>query len=92
MLIYPTLYEETDDGGLLYSMVDGANQVEKMTFTNTYTKSTTRPSENGTNTGTVTSPQTGDNSNLAVWFALLAVSAAGVMGAGVYSKRRRSSR
>ena len=38
------------------------------------------------------SPQTGDNSNLAVWFALLAVSAAGVMGAGVYSKRRRSSR
>ena len=43
-------------------------------------------------TGAITSPQTGDNSNLAVWFALLAVSAAGVMGAGVYSKRRRSSR
>lgn len=43
-------------------------------------------------TGTTTSPQTGDNSNLTVWFALLAVSAAGVMGVGVYSKRRRSSR
>ena len=43
-------------------------------------------------TGAITSPQTGDNSNLAVWFSLLAVSAAGVMGAGVYSKRRRSSR
>ncbi len=91
VLIFPAT-KNTDDGGLLYSMVDGANQVEKMTFTNTYTKYTTRPSENGTNTGTVTSPQTGDNSNLAVWFALLAVSAAGVMGAGVYSKRRRSSR
>ena len=37
-------------------------------------------------------PQTGDNSNLTLWFALLAVSAAGVIGTGVYSKRRRSSR
>ena len=92
VLIFPTSCEKTGDGGLLYSMVDGANQVEKMTFTNIYTKYTTRPSENGTNTGTVSSPQTGDNSSLAVWFALLAVSAAGVMGAGVYSKRRRSSR
>lgn len=92
VLIFPTSCEKTGDGGLLYSMVDGANQVEKMTFTNTYTKYTTRPSGNGSNTGTITSPQTGDNSNLAVWFALLAVSAAGVMGAGVYSKRRRSSR
>ena len=92
VLIFPTSCEKTGDGGLLYSMVDGANQVEKMTFTNTYTKSTYRPSENGTNTGTVSSPQTGDNSSLTVWFALLAVSAAGVMGAGVYSNRRRSSR
>lgn len=91
VLIYPATCKKTD-GGLSYSMVDGATPVNQMTFTNTYTKSTTRPSENGTNTGTITSPQTGDNSNLAVWFALLAVSAAGVMGAGVYSKRRRSSR
>ncbi len=92
VFIFPATCEKTDDGGLSYSMVDGANPVERMTFTNTYTKSSTRPSENGTNTGTITSPQTGDNSNLTVWFALLAVSAAGVMGAGVYSKRRRSSR
>ncbi|MGN0365930.1 MAG: hypothetical protein ACI4E5_08355, partial [Suilimivivens sp.] len=42
-------------------------------------------------TGATTSPQTEDNSSLTVWFALLAVSAAGVMGAGVYRKRRRSS-
>ena len=92
VLIYPTLYEETGDGGKVYRPDWSKDPLEQMSFTNTYTKSTTRPSENGTNTGTVSSPQTGDNSSLAVWFALLAVSAAGVMGAGVYSKRRRSSR
>ena len=91
LYIYPTVCEEDDDG-VYYSINWNAGSVERMTFTNTYTKSTYKPSENGTSTGTVTSPQTGDNSNLAVWFALLAVSAAGVMGAGVYSKRRRSSR
>ena len=37
-------------------------------------------------------PPTGDNSHFALWLALFTVSAAGVMGAGVYSKRRRSSR
>ena len=92
VLIYPTLYEETGDGGKVYRPDWSNDPLKQMTFTNTYTKSTYRPSENGSNTGTVTSPQTGDNSSLAVWFALLAVSAAGVMGAGVYSKRRRSSR
>ncbi|MDD6057835.1 MAG: hypothetical protein PUB98_06210, partial [Clostridiales bacterium] len=43
-------------------------------------------------TGATTSPQTEDNSSLTVRFALLAVSAVGVMGAGVYRKRRGSSR
>ena len=92
VLIFPATCKNTDDGGVYYNMVDRADPVERMTFTNIYTKNTARPSENGTNTGTVSSPQTGDNSSLTVWFALLAVSAAGVMGAGVYSKRRRSSR
>lgn len=36
-----------------------------------------------------TSPQTGDNSNLALWFAVLFVSGAGVIGATVYSKKKR---
>ena len=85
------IYPVTVSNGKYYSD-ENASPVKQMLFTNTYTKSTYKPSENGTNTVTVTSPQTGDNSNLAVWFALLAVSAAGVMGAGVYSKRRRSSR
>lgn len=37
-------------------------------------------------------PDTGYNSNFALAFALLAVSAAGLIGTGVYSTRRRSSR
>ena len=92
VLIFPTSCEETDDGGKVYRPDWSKDPLKQMSFTNIYTKSTYKPSESGTNTGTITSPQTGDNSNLAVWFALLAVSAAGVMGAGVYSKRRRSSR
>lgn len=36
-----------------------------------------------------TSPQTGDNSNLALWFAVLFVSGAGVLGTTVYSKRKK---
>lgn len=36
-----------------------------------------------------TSPQTGDNSNLALWFAVLFVSGAGVIGTTVYSKKKR---
>ena len=93
VLILPTTKNDAGDYYIDWDSLDLEKDVLKqMTFTNIYTRSTYRPSENGTNTGTVSSPQTGDNSNLAVWFALLAVSAAGVMGAGVYSKRRRSSR
>lgn len=36
-----------------------------------------------------TSPQTGDNSNLALWFAVLFVSGTGVLGTTVYSKRKK---
>lgn len=35
------------------------------------------------------SPQTGDNNNLALWFALLFVSGAGTFGTVVYSKRKK---
>ena len=37
----------------------------------------------------VTNPQTGDNSNMLLWVALLVVSGAGVIGTTVYSKRKR---
>ena len=36
-----------------------------------------------------TSPQTGDNSNLALWFAVLFVSGAGVLGTTLYSKKKK---
>ena len=36
-------------------------------------------------------PETGDNSNLFLWIALLFVGSLGVIGTCVYSKRRRSS-
>ena len=86
VLVLPALCEETDDGvryDIDWEAIDWENlQSEDMHFTNIYTKSTTEP-------GT---PKTGDNSNFALWLALFAVSAAGVIGTGVYSRRRRSSR
>ncbi|MCI6467867.1 MAG: hypothetical protein MSA90_20655 [Faecalicatena sp.] len=36
------------------------------------------------------SPQTGDNSHMALWFALLFVSGAGVIGTTVYGKKKRA--
>lgn len=48
----------------------------------------TRPTETNPDTR-VTSPQTGDNSNMLLWVALLVVSGAGVIGTTVYSKRKR---
>ncbi len=51
------------------------------------TKPTNPPKPDG-NTD-VTSPKTGDNSNLALWFAVLFISCGGVIGVTVYGKRRR---
>ena len=75
--VYPTEYKNG-----VYVPRDNDRR-EKMTFTNTYTK----------NEDDVTNlPKTGDSSNLAAWLVLLAVSAAGVTGAAVYSRRRRNAR
>ena len=88
VLILPVICEEGDDG-VYYDLDGNADPLDEMTFTNTYTKNTVPPEdptppENPTNTG--------DNSNSAPWLALLAVSAAGMIGTGVYSNRRRASR
>ena len=88
VLILPVICEEGDDG-VYYDLDWNADPLDEMTFTNTYTKNTVPPEdptppENPTNTG--------DNSNSAPWLALLAVSAAGMIGTGVYSNRRRASR
>ena len=91
VLILPATCEKTENG-MYYDLEWEADPVEQMSFTNTYTKSITEATESNPNTGATTTPQTGDNSNLTLWFVLLAVSAAGVIGTGVYSKRRRSAR
>ena len=49
-----------------------------------------RPAENNPNTG-ATVPQTGDNSNLFLWIALLFAGGLGVIDTGVYSKHRGSA-
>lgn len=46
---------------------------------------TTKPSGNTD----AKSPQTGDNSNIAIWFAVLFIFCGGVIGVTVYGKRRR---
>lgn len=75
--VYPTEYKNG-----VYVPRDNDRR-EKMTFINTYTK----------NEDDVTNlPKTGDSSNLAAWLVLLAVSVAGVTGAVVYSRRRKSAR
>ena len=50
-----------------------------------------RPAENNPNTG-ATVPQTGDNSNLFLWVALLFVGGFGVVVTTVYSKKRASAK
>ena len=85
VLILPAISVETDDGvryDIDWDAIDwNAPQSEDMRFTNTYTKSTTEP-------GT---PDTGDNSNPTLWFALLAVSGVGAAGAAIYSRKRKYS-
>lgn len=44
------------------------------------------PDKNG---GDTTNPQTGDNSNMLLWVTLLFVSGAGLLGAVVYSRKKR---
>ena len=48
----------------------------------------TNPTKPDGNTN-VTSPKTGDNSNLALWFAVLFISCGGVIGVTVYSRHRK---
>lgn len=97
LLILPVTSEETEDG-VHYTLQWEADPVEQMQFTNTYTKSVTKPAEptppaeSKPDTGATQSPQTGDSRNVTPWLVLLLVSAAGVVGTGVYSKRRRNSR
>ena len=49
----------------------------------------TTPQEPGKNEGAVTSPQTGDNSNVLLWIAILFVSGSGLFGATIYRRKRK---
>ncbi len=49
----------------------------------------TNTSATGDTSKETTSPQTGDNSTLALWFAVLFVSFGGVIGSTIYGRRRR---
>ena len=52
---------------------------------------TTEPSKPNPDTGNddTKSPQTGDNSNLALWFALMVASCGGILGAAFYGKKKK---
>lgn len=90
VLIFPAIFEESENGRY-YEIPDDAYAVDQMSFTNTYTKSVAKTTDSNSKNGTTTNIQTGDNSNLTLWFVLLAVSAVAVIFVGVYSRRRRSS-
>ena len=62
------------------------------TGTSTVPTDTTKPNDTtkpGNTNGSEKSPQTGDNSNIFLWFALLFVSAAGVTGITAYNKKKK---
>ena len=70
--------------------------LDQMTFKNTYTKTATEvtpdPDDASSDANVSALPKTGDSSNLTGWLILLAVSAAAVAGAVVYSRRRKNAR
>ena len=51
-----------------------------------------KPTESNPDTGAPDSPQTGDNSMMALWIALLFVSGFGVVTTTVYGKKRKSAK
>ena len=62
------------------------------TGTSTAPTDTTKPNDTtkpGNTNGSEKSPQTGDNSNIFLWFALLFVSVAGVTGITAYNKKKK---
>ena len=95
VIVVPAVRDDAGNYSIDWEAIDwNAEQLNEMSFTNIYTKSTTEPTKPTASTPTTnatTSVQTGDNSNLMLWLVLLAVSAASVIGTGVYSRRRRSS-
>ena len=92
VIVVPAVRDDAGNYSIDWDAIDwDAEQLNEMSFTNTYTKSIAKTTDSNSKNGTTTNVQTGDNSNFALWFVLFAVSAAGVIATGVYSRRRRSS-
>ena len=103
ILILPTICEY--DGDDMYYNPDfpddNENPMNKMTFINTYTKSVSDPSDpEGTTNGdsdndskadAENSAKTGDNTNLALWIALMILAGAGIAGTTIYTRRKRTN-
>ena len=54
-------------------------------------KDTDKPA-GGSQTGDFTSPQTGDDSNIALWIGVLLAAGAALTGTAVYSRKRKYSK
>ena len=92
--IFPAKYEKSENG-IFYSINEGEKPVDNMRFQNTYTKSTTNPSDpEGTTNGDAENAdknaKTGDDTNLALWLALMLLSGAGITSTAVYTRRKRT--
>ncbi len=83
--------------GTSYSVEDGENYVDKMTFVNKYASSAVDPSDSeGTTNGDSDSnadktAKTGDDTNLVLWLALMLLSGAGITGVTAYTRRKRTN-
>ena len=92
-------YLETLSVGKHTLEIESKNGIAKTEFTITavqggddsQTGGDTTPQEPGKNEGAVTSPQTGDSSNMLLWVALLFVSG-GVLTAATYRKKKHAKR
>ena len=94
--ILPATY---DKNGEYYELDYDSASVDQMRFTNTYTKSAAKPDKPSEPLDSTdnnpkadisdNAPQTGDNSLMGLWVALLLVSSCGVIGATVYTRKKR---
>ena len=87
--------------GTSYSVEYGENGVDKMTFVNKYASSAVDPSDsegttngdsdNDSKTDAEDSAKTGDDTNLALWLALMLLAGAGITGTTIYTRRKRTN-
>ena len=98
--IYPAEYSETENCSQ-YEVISDEAAVEKMTFTNRYNRQEADPavpedtakgdSDSNTKTDAEDSAKTGDDTNLALWIALMLLAGAGIAGTTIYTRRKRTN-